>query len=138
MDVWQITVSFNCDNRSLCGSNVGGFWGWAELDHNPSTGANTGDGEFTGCSHSGGFSGAGHTSANITDWWVAPGSAGPNTVFTNEIDTNTFRGSKEVVTILGGDTGVALVPGHQSTTDVFGFQAPGISAQIQVAFKPAH
>jgi hypothetical protein len=40
-DVWQIGVSFNCNNRSLCGDELGGFWGWAELDHNPTTGENT-------------------------------------------------------------------------------------------------
>ena len=34
MGVYQIGVSFNCDNRTLCGSdNLGGFWGWLELDN---------------------------------------------------------------------------------------------------------
>src|SRR5258707_14901657 len=88
MDVYQIGLSFNCNNRALCGNNLGGFWGWAELDHNPTTGTNTGDAEFTGCSH-GEFTGAAHISVDVTNWWTGNGSAGPNTLFTDEIDTTT-------------------------------------------------
>jgi hypothetical protein len=29
------------------------------------------------------------------------------------------------------------VPGHYNTSDVFGFSAPGVAVQIQVAFRPA-
>jgi hypothetical protein len=137
MDVYQIGISFNCNNRSLCGDELGGFWGWAELDHDPATGLNTGDAEFAGCSHGSGFNGAAHTSVEITNWWTGDGSAGPNTLFTDEVDTTTFRGTTTVETFLAEDTGVALVPGHQSTTDLFGFQAPGVAAQVQIAFKPA-
>lgn len=140
MDVYQLTISFNCDNPSFCGSqNLGGFWGWGELDHNPSTGANTGDAELTGCGHNGQFSGASHTSVDITRWWVAPGSAGPMTFFTDEVDTSTFRGQTQVVTSTGNDIGVPAVPGHYSSQQIFGFTPPpGVSAQIQVALKPAH
>src|SRR6266699_2227155 len=107
MDVYQIGISFNCNNPSFCGSeNLGGFWGWAELDHNPATGANTGDAEFTGCGHNGQFSGAAHTSIDITNWWIAAGSAGPKTVFTDEVDTTTFRGQIDVETITNNDTGI--------------------------------
>jgi hypothetical protein len=35
------------------------------------------------------------------------------------------------------DTGVPAVPGPYSTSDIFGFSAPGIAVQIQVAFRPA-
>jgi hypothetical protein len=35
------------------------------------------------------------------------------------------------------DTGVPAVAGHYSTEDIFGFTAPGIAIQIQVAFRPA-
>ncbi|WP_427889180.1 hypothetical protein ACQHIV_38060 [Kribbella sp. GL6] len=95
MDVYQIGLSFNCDNKSVCGAdNLGGFWGWAELDHNPATNKNTGDAQFTGCSH------------------------------------ETFNGM---------DTGLNLVTGHQSGTDIFGIKPPpGVSMQIQISFKPAH
>lgn len=140
MDVYQLAISFNCDNPSFCGSqNLGGFWGWGELDHDPVTGATTGDAQLTGCGHNGQFSGAGHTSVDVTKWWVAPGSAGPMTFFTNEVDTMTFRGQTQVVTLTNDDTGVPAVPGHYSSQQIFGFTPPpGVSAQIQVAYKPAH
>ena len=39
MDVYQIGISFNCNNVAFCGSEaLGGFWGWAEVDYNPATG----------------------------------------------------------------------------------------------------
>ena len=140
MDVYQIGVSFNCDNPTFCGSqNLGGFWGWGELDHNVSTQANTGDAQLTDCGHGGQFNGAEHTSVDVTNWWIAPGSAGPNTFFTDEVDTITSRGHTQVVTLTDNDLGVPAVPGHYSTSDIFGFNPPpGVSAQIQVAFKPAH
>ncbi|MFF0268994.1 hypothetical protein [Kribbella sp. NPDC004536] len=61
----------------------------------PATNTNTGDAQFTGCSH-GTFKGAEHTSVDVTNWWVAAGSAGPNTLFTDEVDTTTFRGQTDV------------------------------------------
>jgi len=140
MDVYQIGISFNCDNPTFCGSDgLGGFWGWAEVDYNPATGAHTGDAQFTGCSHNGRLSGAGHTSIDITDWWVAPGSGGPNTLFTDEVDTSVSHGHTDVQTITDNDTGIPLVPGHSSTSDIFGFQPPpGVAVQLQVSYKPAH
>jgi hypothetical protein len=139
MDVYQIGISFNCNNPDFCGSdNLGGFWGWAEVDYNPATGAHTGDAELTGCGHNGRFSGAGHTSVDISDWWVAAGSAGPKTLFTNEVDTSTFRGQTDVETFTNNDTGIPLEAGHYSTSDIFGFTPPpGVAVQLQVAYKPA-
>jgi hypothetical protein len=140
MDVYQIGISFNCNNPDFCGSDgLGGFWGWAELDSNPATGAHTGDAQFTGCGHGGQFNGAGHTSIDITDWWVANGSAGPNTLFTDEVDTSVVHGQIQVQTITNNDTGIPLMPGHQSATDIFGFTPPpGVAVQLQIAYKPAH
>lgn len=139
MNVYQIGISFNCNNKALCGSDAGGFWGWGELDENVSTGAHTGDGEFTFCGHNGQASGAGHESADVTNWWTAPGSAGPNTLFTDEVDTITYRGQTQVETVYGQDAGIALVPGHTSAASIFGIKPPpGMAIQIQIAYKPAH
>jgi hypothetical protein len=139
MDVYQVGISFNCNNKTLCSADeLGGFWGWAEFDHNPATGANTGDAELTGCSH-GTFKGAAHMSVEIIDWTVGPGSAGPRTFFVTDVTTTTFRGQREVTTETNSDTGVPAVEGHYSSVDIFGIQPPpGINAQITVAFKPAH
>jgi hypothetical protein len=52
-------------------------------------------------------------------------------------ETDSFRGQTETFDITNEDTGIPAVPGHYSTSDIFGFSAPGIAAQIQVAFRPA-
>src|SRR3989442_2011285 len=44
--LYQATASMNCNNPSLCGSFLGGFWAWAEFDAN-----GTFDAEVTFCSH---------------------------------------------------------------------------------------
>ena len=58
--VYQITFSFNCNDKVLCavGPNnpfgPGGFWGWIELDSTVHPGAMTGgdaDIVATGCDH---------------------------------------------------------------------------------------
>ncbi len=44
---WQIGISGNCNNPSVCGADqLGGFWGWAEFDND-----NTAHAEITGCDH---------------------------------------------------------------------------------------
>lgn len=30
-DMWQAGVSFNCNNPSFCGDELGGFWGWGRI-----------------------------------------------------------------------------------------------------------
>jgi hypothetical protein len=30
-DSWQIAISTNCDDPTLCGGGGGGFWGWVEF-----------------------------------------------------------------------------------------------------------
>jgi hypothetical protein len=138
MDVYQVGISFNCNNRDFCGGELGGFWGWAEFDRNPATGATSGDAEFAGCSH-GEFNGAVHESIEITSWYTAPGSAGPETIYASGEETDRFRGQTETFSFSNEDTGVPAVEGHYSTEDVLGFSAPpGIAIQIQVAYKPAH
>ncbi len=53
-------------------------------------------------------------------------------------ETDTFRGTSTTFDITHFDTGVPAVPGHYSTSDVLGFNAPpGVAIQIEVAFRPA-
>src|SRR5205814_4549830 len=75
-DMWQIGLSFNCNNPGFCGSDLGGFWGWAEFDRAGST--TWGDGAFAGCGHSigGGGGGAGGVRIEIVSWHLGP--AGPD------------------------------------------------------------
>jgi hypothetical protein len=138
-DMWQVGFSFNCNNPSVCGTDLGGAWGWAEFDRSANGTQTWGDAEFAFCFHTvgGGGAGAGHTSIEIESWTIAPGSAGPHTFFVSGEETDTFRGNKDTFDITDVDTGIPADPGHYSTSDVFGFSAPGVAAQIQVAFRPA-
>lgn len=139
-DMWQIGISFNCNNPSLCGDETGGFWGWAEFDR---AGTQTwGDAELTGCGHTvGGIggpggAGAGHFAIDVHSWYI-----GPNGDFWVTSETDTFVGHGPPVsqefTPENEDTGVPAAPGHYSTTDLFGSSAPGLAFEIQVAFRPA-
>ena len=83
------------------------------------------------------MAGAGHTSLEIESWTIAPGSAGPQTFYTSGEETDTVHGTKTTEPFTNEDTGISAVPGHYSTSDVFGFTAPGVAVQIQVAFRPA-
>ena len=58
---YQVGLSFNCNNTTYCGSQLGGFWGWAEFDSD-----NTADAQLTGCQHfkGGGAAGAQHFSSD--------------------------------------------------------------------------
>ena len=150
-DVWQVGISFNCNNRDFCGDELGGFWGWVEFDRDPATGATSADAEFAGCGHGGGGGGAGHISIEVTGWFIAPGDAGPHTFWvTGGTETDSFGGEKfegplthddgtPVTPASPDDTGIAADPGHYSTSEIRGFVAPpGVADQIQVAYKPAH
>ncbi len=135
--LWQIGMSFNCDNPSICGSqNLGGFWGWAEFDS-----GSTGDAQLTGCSHlqgSGPAAGAQHISVDVTGWTIKSGSAGPLTFFvTSEIDRITRSPSGPPVTMViaseNMDTGIPAVAGHYDSQTVFLLKAPpGTAFNIQV------
>ncbi len=132
--LWQVGLSFNCDNPALC-SSLGGFWGWAEFDSD-----NTGDAQLTGCQHlqGGPAGGAQHFSVNATGWTIALNSQGvPDFFLTSEIDTITGRTGGPPVTIPIPseffDTGIPAIPGHFSPQTLFGLQAPpGTNFNIQV------
>lgn len=139
-DMWQIGLSFNCNNPDLCGSQQGGFWGWVEFDRSADGTQTWGNAELTGCTHSvggGGFAGASHISVEITSWTIAPGTAGPMTFYATGVETESFRGDKVTRPITNMDTGIPAVPGHYSTSEILGMTAPGVAIQIQVAFRPA-
>ncbi len=138
--VYQIGISENCNNPSLCGGGGGGFWGWAEFDND-----NTVDAQFADCGHlvrganSGyppPYGGAGHFAADATGWYI-----GANGDFIlNGTETDTFTGHGPPVTItytnVDSDTGIPAAPGHYSTEELLGFSAPGITFQIEVAQIP--
>jgi hypothetical protein len=140
-DMWQVGISFNCNNPDFCGDELGGFWGWAEFDRSADGTQTWGDAELAFCAHTvggGGFAGAGHESIEIESWTIAPGSAGPQTFYASGEETDSVRGVKETFDFTSMDTGIPAVPGHYSTDEILGFEAPpGVAIQIQVAFRPA-
>jgi hypothetical protein len=139
-DMWQVGLSFNCNNPDLCDGQLGGFWGWVEFDRSADGTVTWGDAELTGCFHTvggGGSAGAGHISIEVESWTIAAGSAGPQTFFASGELTAFDHGQKLTGDFSNMDTGVPAVAGHYSTEDIFGFTAPGIAIQIQVAFRPA-
>ncbi len=129
--VYQVEFSLNCNNPSLCGSNLGGFWAWGALYSD-----GTFDAELTGCDHSisGAPAGAQHMSAD-GHWAIENGML----VITQETDTftGTMNGtvveSPDVPNVIG-----PAKPGHYSTQDILGFPTlPGVSAQLQVVLVPS-
>ena len=128
--LWQVGLSFNCDNPALC-SSLGGFWGWAEFDSDA-----TADAQLTGCEHlqGGRAGGASHFSDNAT-WTTVPGQ--PDFFLTSEMITFTGRTGGPPVTITipseSFDTGIPASAGHFSAQTLFGMQAPpGTNFEIQV------
>jgi hypothetical protein len=143
-DTWQVGLSFNCNNPSFCGNDLGGFWGWVEFDR-WSDGSITGDAQLTGCAHSvgggGPGAGAGHADVDATSVRiVAAGPDDPNPgghVFFVDSNEVTFTGHGAPTTVEDdpdflGDTGIPVEPGHYSF-----HPAPGVTFVIQVAFRPA-
>jgi hypothetical protein len=142
-DMWQVGLSFNCNNPSICNTpdfgGTGGFWGWVEFDRSADGTQTWGDVEAAFCFHTvgGGGAGAGHTSIEVESWTIAPGSAGPQTFFASGEETDSFRGTSQTFDVVNEDTGIPAVPGHYNTSTVLGFSAPGVAVQIKVAFRPA-
>src|SRR5262249_12140300 len=140
-DMWQVGLSFNCNNPAVCGDELGGFWGWVEFDRSADGTQTWGDAQLTGCSHTvggGGFAGPVHSSVEIESWTIEPGSAGPQTFFASGEETDSHKGVKETFDITHVDTGIPATPGHYSTREIIGMTPPpGVAIQIQVAFRPA-
>jgi hypothetical protein len=132
---YQVAISFNCNNKTFCGPDLGGFWGWAVFNTD-----GTADAELTGCTHlvggpGGGGGGAEHFHVDAERWFV-----GPNGNFWVDDETDTFVGHGTPVTVPvpgPSDTGIPAAPGHYNTTDLFGFTPPpGVAFEIQVAQIP--
>jgi hypothetical protein len=139
-DTWQIGLSFNCNNPQFCGSDLGGFWGWAEFDRY-GDGSITGDAEFAGCGHTAGQGGgAGHVSVDILSAHIGAGTADdPPGVDVFYVDHNvvTFNDHGTKVTVVDdpeflGDSGIPADPGHYSF-----HPASGVAGEVQVAYRPA-
>jgi hypothetical protein len=143
-DTWPVGLSFNCDNPSFCGNDLGGFWGWVEFDR-AADGSITGDAELTGCGHSvgggGPGAGAGHLHLDITAAHIGPaGPDDPNPggqVFfiDHNVATFTGRGGGTVTDDPDflGDSGIPVEPGHYSF-----HPAPAVAFMAQVSFRAAH
>jgi hypothetical protein len=136
--VYQVAFSFNCNNPSFCGPELGGFWGWAVFNSD-----GTSDAQLTGCGHlqggpGGGGGGASHFSAHATGWFI-----GGNGDFFISHEVDTFVGHGPPVTLTDpeppypADTGIPAAPGHYNTTQLLGFSPPpGVSFSIQVTKIP--
>jgi hypothetical protein len=135
-DMWQVGISFNCNNPSFCGADeLGGFWGWVEFDRF-ANGTITGDAQLTGCHHflRGGGGSAGHADVDITSAHIGDAQEGdPNFpgghVF--YVDSNVVNGVTNDPDFLG-DSGIPAEPGHYSL-----HPAAGVAFMVQVAFRPA-
>ena len=131
---YQVGISFNCDNKTACAPDLGGFWGWAVFNTD-----GTADAELTGCGHlvggpGGGGGGASHFSADVESWFVQGGDFWVS----GETDTYVGRGGPTTVSVPGSsDTGIPATPGHYDTTELMGFTAPpGVTFQVQVTEIP--
>jgi hypothetical protein len=142
-DTWQIGLSFNCNNPSFCGNDLGGFWGWVEFDR-AADGTITGDAQLTGCGHSvgggGPGAGAGHSDVDATAVHLGPATAddpnpGGQTFYVDHnVVTNTgrFPGTFVDDPDFLGDSGIPAEPGHYSF-----HPAPGVTFVVNVSYRAA-
>ena len=138
VQLYQLTVSANCNNPSICGNELGGFWAWAVFNQD-----GTFDAEFTGCGHLAndhgpGLQGAQHFHVEghyiVTDFGL-----GPWIVVLDEVRTASggSLGTGTVITIPSEFMPVGpAAKAKLSTVDIFGFTAPGVSYQLTVT--PMH
>lgn len=156
LNMWQVGLSFNCNNPSACAGQTGGFWGWAQFTQDPANGDTDADAELTGCGHTvagggPGLAGAGHFEVDAPGWIVKPSpDTGGLATFWLTTGEQTFTGHGQPVTVPltdnnGNlvtpdnpfDTGIPAAAGHYSLAKLFGVSIPGVNFQIQVAYKPA-
>ncbi len=153
LDTWHAALSFQCHVASICEDEDAVFSGSADLTRDAATGATHADAELTGAFAAVpgvGATGAQHFKVDSSGWIIQPGEAGPQTFFLTT-GTMTFTGQDGrpvTVPLINDDgslvtpenpleTSISAVPGHYSTTEILGFSAPGISADLQVTYSPA-
>ena len=138
VQLYQVTASFNCNNPSFCGNNLGGFWAWAVFNQD-----GTFDAELTGCSHladshAPGLQGAQHFHAD-GHYIVAPFNGALWIIVVDEVDTASggFLGTGTVMTVPSEFMPIGpAAKAKLSTVDFFGMTAPGVSFQVTVT--PMH
>jgi hypothetical protein len=140
VQLYQVTASANCNNPDVCVpplvAELGGFWAWGVFNAD-----GTFDAEITFCGHldtpAGPFlAGAGHEHVDGT-YVVTDFGLGPWIVLTSETDVLTGLGHGAVVTIPSESMPIGpAAKAKLSTSDFFGFSAPGVSFQLTVT--PMH
>jgi hypothetical protein len=130
VQLYQVTVSSNCNNASLCGGMLGGFWAWGVFDQD-----GTFDAELTFCGHLP-TAGGGAEHFHVDGTYAIVNLNGTNwIVITSETDTAVGNGQS--VTIPSEFMPVApAAKAHLSASDVLGFSAPGVVFNITVT--PMH
>jgi hypothetical protein len=138
VQLYQATASMNCNNPSLCGSFLGGFWAWGVFNQD-----GTFDAEVTFCGHlstpagpGSAFAGHEHADGHYTITEIFPGS-GPWIVITDEVDVLTGQGHGQTQTIASEFQPVGpAAKAKVSTLELLGFSGPGVSFQVTVT--PMH
>jgi len=139
VQLYQATMSANCDNVSLCGANqLGGFWAWAVFNAD-----GTFQGEASGCGHltkagGPGLAGAQHFQID-GHYQIIDFGRGPWIVITDEVDTASggFLGTGTVVPISSEFSPVGpAAKAKLSTAQILGFSVPGVSFNVTVT--PRH
>ena len=138
VQLYQATASMNCNNPAVCGAELGGFWAWAVFDAN-----GTFDGEVTGCGHLANDHGPGLQGAqhfHVEGHYVITDIGGaPWIVLVDEVDTAAGGGAGTGTVIVVPSEFSPVGPAAKaklSTTDLFGFSAPGVSFNVTVT--PMH
>jgi len=124
---WQIGISGNCFNKSLC-TPINGFWGWVVLNKD-GTGDAVVDDYMQGST---GLITSLHQ-VDITSWGVS--AAG--TFLVSGTAVSVGPGAEFFPPVLTDfDTGIPAAAGHYNTVTLLGFSAPGIAFQFQVTLLP--
>lgn len=142
--LWEVAVSLECNNPSLCGDGLGGLRGEEAFYDD-----GTAHAELTQSLHlvgAGPAAGAQHISADANGWFVAPSSTNPTVNdfwISSEVATFTGQQGEPPITVTNPfppypeDTGIPAAPGHFNTSSFLGFDSPpGVSFHVEVVKMP--